>query len=339
MYLTIRADGGSEIGYGHLIRSNALAEEVLSRGHEVAVATTTSRSARSVFPDAVEITELPSRADPGPFVDWLDANQPDAVFTDSYPIDTKYQRVVREQVPLAVLQDDDRHAVCADLFVNGNLYATNLEYEYIGEKPKTCLGADYVFLRSEIRDRARDGPPWRDQPERAIVMMGGSDIAQLTPMVVRSFDGFDIHVDAIVGPGFSKDQERSIRAAAEEASADIFVVRDPDNLVERMFQADFAVSTSSSTTYELLALGTPIISIPVAENQKLIAQSLRERDAAYVLDREATTAEFTRAIEEYTSNPELRRSRRDIGRSLVDGRGVEQICTELISMCKNSPET
>jgi UDP-2,4-diacetamido-2,4,6-trideoxy-beta-L-altropyranose hydrolase len=335
MHLVIRADGGPEIGYGHLIRSNALVEEFLGRNQEVSAATTTPQSARSVFPDAVEVVELPSRGDPEPFVDWLDANAPDAVFTDSYPVDTEYQRAVRNRAPLAVLQDDDRHAVCADLFINGNLYASDLDYEFVGPKPKTCLGTDYVPLRSDIRDQAADKPPWREQPERALVTMGGSDIANLMPTAVRAFDGFDIHVDAIVGPGFSDAQERSIRAAAEEISADVSVARDPDDLVERMFQADFAVSTSSSTTYELLALGTPIVSVPVADNQAPIAWSLRERDAAHVLEREADTRDFRDSIETFTSSPEIRRRYRNLGRQLVDGRGVERICAEVLSMAED----
>jgi len=335
MQLAIRADGGPEIGYGHLVRSNALVEEVLARDHEVSVATTTPQPARSVFPNAVDIIELPYRDDPEPFVDLLKTDPPDAVFTDSYPIDTEYQRAIRDQVPLAVLQDDDRHAVCADLFVNGNLYAADFEYEFVGQEPKPCLGTDYVLLRSEIRNRATDEPPWREQPERALVTMGGSDIADLMPTVVRAFDGVDIHVDAIVGPGFSEAQERSIYAAAEEISADVAVARDPNNLVERMLQADFAVSTSSSTTYELLALGTPIVSVPVVDNQEPIAQSLRERDVAIVLEREADIEAFRCAIDQYISTPELRQERDIFGRQLVDGRGIERVYAEVLSVAEN----
>lgn len=333
--IVIRADGGPEIGYGHLIRSNALAEEFLGRNHELTVATTTPQSAQSVFHDAVDVIELPSRSNSDPFVDWLNANQPDAVFTDSYAVDTAYQRAIRDRVPLAVLQDDDRHTVCADLFVNGNLYAPDLDYEFVGETPETCLGTDYVLLRSEIRNRAEDEPPWRERPERALVTMGGSDITNLMPTAIRAFDGFDIHVDAIIGPGFSDKQERSIRAAADKISADVSVARDPDDLAERMFQADFAVSTSSSTTYELLALGTPIISIPVADNQELIARSLRERDAARVLERGADTEKFQRSIETYLSRPEARRTYRNFGRRLVDGLGVERIYAEVLSIAED----
>lgn len=334
MHLAIRADGGPEIGYGHLVRSGALAEEMCNRGHAVTIATTTPQTAHEASPDTVDVVDLPAKGDPEPFVDWLSTNSPDVVFTDSYPVDTNYQRVIREQVPLAVLQDDDRHAVCADLFINGNLYATDLDYEFVGNDPELCLGPDYVLLRREICKRANDELPWREQPERAIVMMGGSDIANLMPTAVRAFDGFDIHVDAVIGPGFSDAQEQSIRTTADEVSAKVSVARDPSDLVDRMFQADFAVSTSSSTTYELLALGTPIISVPVADNQEPIARSLRERDAASVVER-ADIEEFRNSIQTYVSTPKLRRVYRNLGQQLVDGHGTGRICAEILSIAEN----
>lgn len=57
-----------------------------------------------------------------------------------------------------------------------------------------------------------------------------------------------------------------------------------------MFQADIAVSTAN-TTYELLALGTPFVSVPVVANQESIAGALRERDTASV----ATYREYERS--------------------------------------------
>lgn len=331
MHVALRVDGGPQIGYGHLIRSGALASELQSRGHTITVATTTSRSANAVFPERVTTVELQSRADPNPFVEWLDTAHPDIVFTDAYPIDTTYQKAVQQQVPLAVLQDDARHAVCADLFVNGNLYASDLDYEFLGPSPETCLGTEYVLLRREICERAVEELPWREPPKQAIVTMGGSDSMKLTPTVMKAFDGLDLTVDAIVGPGFSSEQERDIRKAAADTAANIRVIHNPADLVERIAQADFAVSTASTTTYELLALGTPIVSIPVAENQMLIASALRSRDAATVLEPGSNKAAIKDAAERYVSEPELRRERRDQGRSLVDTRGTSRVATELLN--------
>lgn len=325
MHFVFRADGGPEIGYGHLVRTGALAREGLEKGFSTTLATTTPREARDVFIEAVEVIELPSRDDPRPFVKYLERSSPDFVFTDAYPVDTAYQRSIRRDAPLAVFQDDARHAVSADVFVNGNLYADTLTYEFVDEVPITCLGTEYVLLRSEIREYLNDEPPWRDPPERALVTMGGSDMTNQTPTVIRAFDGVDIHVDAIVGPGFSESQEHEIRSAATDVSADVQLWRDPDDLPRRMFQADFAVSTSSSTTYELLALGTPIVSVPVVNNQEPIAAALRELGVASVVDRGADESAVARAIETYVSDPELRRERRMRGRELVDGNGPERV--------------
>jgi len=247
MHLAVRADGGPSIGYGHLVRSSALAEEFLSREHAVTCLTAMPDHARDVYPAGVEVVELPSRDDPAHFLDWLGDAKPDATFTDAYPVDTAYQRAIREHVPLVVLQDDARHTVCADVFVNGNLYAADLDYEFVGAEPQTCLGTEYVLLRGDVRRLAARDPPWSDRPEYALVTMGGSDVADLTPTAVRAFDGFDLRVDAVVGPGFSRDQERSIREVAREITAEVDVVRDPPDLPARMFRADFAVSTASSS--------------------------------------------------------------------------------------------
>lgn len=334
MDVVFRVDGSPEIGYGHLIRSEALANVLHSRGHAITVATTTPEPATAVFPEGVTTVELSSRGDPEPFAEWLDHTTPDVVFTDAYPVDTTYQQAVRQQVPLAVLQDDARHAVCADLFVNGNLYAHSLDYEFVGDPPQTCLGTDYVLLRREIRERAAREPPWRDEPERAIIMMGGSDIGGLTPTVVRAFGGFDLRVDAIVGPGCSERQEQAVRSAAAETAADIHVTRDPDDLIDRMLVADIAVSTASTATYELLALGTPLVSIPVVDNQELIAATLHKRDAAVVIQCGNNKIEFRSAVEMYIDNPELRLKRRQQGRKLVDGKGSKRLAVEVFSIAE-----
>jgi len=333
--IVLRTDGGPQIGYGHLVRSSALAEELDSRGYGITVATTTPESAQAVFQDGITVCSLPNRGDPDPFVEWLDTAEPEVVFTDSYPVDTAYQQAVRDRVPLAVLQDDTRHAVCAELFVNGNLYAPDLEYEFVGDPPETYLGTDYVFLRREIRERAADTPPWRDHPQRAIVTMGGSDIRQLTPTVVRSFDRLGLQVDAVVGPGCGEAHEQAVRQAAGETEAEIRVTRDPDDLADRMLAADLAVTTASSTTYELLALGTPLVSIPVADNQEPIAAALRQRDVATVLQRSAGEDAFRSAIKEYIDSPELRRRRYQHGRTLVDGNGAERIATAITELVDN----
>ncbi len=332
MHLTIRADGGSQIGYGHLVRTAAIAREFLDEDHEVTYATTTPEAAQEVCPEGIEVTTLCSRSDPNPFLEWIGDNHPDAALIDAYPVGLEYQQKVRQQVPLAVFTADAHQSICADILINGNLYANDLTYDFVGLPPKQLLGPEYVPLRKEIRLLANRSPPWRESPHRALITLGGSDIRNKTSTVIRAFDKTDLHVDAIVGPGYSKEQESEIRAVADDVSANVSVARDPDDLAERMFQADFAVSTTGSTTYELLALGAPIIAYPVVEHQETIADALENRNLATVVRSNHEEVRFTPEIMNYMSNYGLRRDRWELGQELVDGNGTKRIYSILTSV-------
>lgn len=329
MEIVIRADGGPDLGYGHLVRTGALARRFVQGGHRVTYATTTPDAVEQVCPVECDVVSLSDRCDADVFLDEL-GETPDTSVVDSYVIDVDYQRTVRDVSRLVMVSDTAR-SVCADALVNGNLYAAELSYEVVGAEPDWYLGTDYVLLRDRIASLARSEPPWREPPKRAIVVLGGSDEAEMTPTVVRAFDGVNVAVEAIVGPGCLKTQERAVKRAADETNAAVSVRRDPEDLPRRMFEADFAVSTTSTTTYELLAVGTPLVGFPVVDNQERIATALDERAAASVLSRRPSREQIASSIRELALNSRLRRRLRRMGRSLVDGNGVERVYTELIS--------
>lgn len=330
MHLVVRADGGPDIGYGHLVRTGALAETVLDRGHSVTCATTTPEVARSVHPNPVDILPLDPARERETFPTWVREEQPDVVLTDSYEIDTAYQRALyRISAPLVVVLDDTRHTICADVLVNGNVYAPELDYDYESEEPEWCLGLDYLLLREAISTRASEDPPWRTPPERALVTMGGSDIKGTTPEVLPAFEGTGLTVDVIVGPGVDERTEQEIECAIAATDADLRLARDPPNLPNRMFEADLAVSATGSTSYELLALGTPTIGIPQADNQIPIAEALSDRGAMMHLSQPGL-ANLGDAVEQLITDTEYRRSLRESGRELVDGDGVKRVYQALV---------
>lgn len=331
MHFAIRADGGPEIGYGHLVRTGALAEEMFERGHVVTVATTTPQSVREVYRDAVDVVALPARDNPAPFVSWLDSMTPDAVFTDAYPVDTEYQRAVRERVPLAVLQDDARHAVCADLFVNGNLYAANLNYEFVGEEPIKCLGIEYLLLREPFQTLAAESHSFPSRVSNVLVTMGGVDKDNRTPTVLAGLDELGIKITAIIGPGFENEDE--IRQIASHMNTAITILEDPDSLPALFLEADLSVCTLGTTAYEFLATQTPIIGIP--DNQTPIDMALDTRDAAVVLPREPRPDDVNDAVSRVMSNIELRRSLWQAGSNLISGRGPANVLEAIEQLVRN----
>jgi UDP-2,4-diacetamido-2,4,6-trideoxy-beta-L-altropyranose hydrolase len=327
VHLTIRADGGPGIGYGHLVRSGALADELLSRGHAVTYATTTPGHVLEVCPTGIEVVGLPSRDDPVPFEEWLETETPDAVFTDAYPVDTDYQRKIRDRVSLIVLQDDARHAICADVFVNGNVYAPELDYKFVGDPPVRCLGTNYLLVRPDVCQAASSTPTLRETPERVLLSMGGSDIRDSTPDVVRTLSGLSPTVEIVVGPGFENVPD--IESAVESTEGEFDMVHDPPDLPRRMWKADLAVTATGTTTYELLALGTPVIGVPQVPNQVPIAEALNSRGAIVAVDPE-NTSELASCVEELLDDDERRRELQTRGRELVDCHGSERVLETIL---------
>jgi hypothetical protein len=155
-----------------------------------------------------------------------------------------------------------------------------------------------------------------------------------------------LEVDVIIGPGFENEDE--IRDAATETDANFNLLRDPEDLPRRMFEADFAVSATGSTVYELLATGTPVVGVPQTDNQTPISKTLSSRDAILLphvgvnvdfpteagssssvrlisFDRGELIPELTEAISEMVNNEDLRCQLRNNGMSMVDCRGPERV--------------
>lgn len=323
MRLAIRADGDSSIGFGHLVRTGALAGTVLDDGGDVVYLTRTPEGVDSVCPDGVDVIALPDDEELAAVTEYLDSEAHDGILTDSYAADTEYQRAVRAAAETSmVVLDDTRYTVCADYLVNGNVYADDLSYEWTGPEPTWCLGTDYLLIRDSIRRMAADPPPFRKRPQRALITMGGSDIRDTTPEVCRAFDGLGVTVDVIVGPGFENHDR--IQRAIEATDAAFELRETPEDFPERIARADLAVSAAGSTTYELLAVGTPTIAIPQAENQRPVVETLTEREAIEALDPEEMDA-LSASVEALLGDETRRRSLRERGRRLVDCRGTERL--------------
>jgi len=344
-HLAIRADGSSGIGYGHLVRTGVLAQKFLKHNHQVTYLTRTPSTVSDVCPNEIDIYQI-EEEEIKDTLRWLERVAPDVLLTDSYNVDTEYQkRLVDSASLLATITDDTRFTLCSDMNINGNVHAPELDYEWVEEKPDMLLGTDYLLMREEFQQLADKTPPWRDSPDRALITFGGSDMNNATPDIIHAFDGFGVVVDVIIGPGFTNQDK--IQKAARRTDAEFNLLEDPDNLPQLMFNSDFAVSAGGSTVYELLLTGTPVVGIPQSNNQVPIIERLSSKGAILPVGVDASTStnsgdsaekiqlldvhasniteQSKTAIKRMVSDTQSRREFRDYGMSLVDGKGVDRI--------------
>lgn len=325
MRVGIRADGCPDMGFGHLARTGGLAQELASRGHTVVYLTATPTHVHNFVPGPVSVVQLSNPGDGKECAEVVQLEALDVVVTDSYNVNTQYQILLSKIVDvLVVIQATAKYELSCDVLVNGHLFAQDVRYEYRGNEPTWCLGPDYLVLREEFNRIAGKQARWRDEPERALIIMGGGDVNNTTPAAVRAFDGHDLGIDVIVGPGYSNRDE--IRNAVETTECAFTIHNEPSNLPELMFDADFAVSALGTTVYELIATNTPLLGLSSVENQNRIAQMVQQHDLGIVVD---SLTELREGIENYVTDTRFRRTVFRQYRDLVDGKGTQRVVNSI----------
>ena len=262
--IIFRADAGPEIGYGHFIRSLALAD-MLKDDFDCVFYTQSptdyqKKEAAAVCP-LVELPATDSRLEL--FLDMLTGTE--IVVLDNYFYTTDYQKKIKEKGCHLVCIDDmhDKHYV-ADLVINHG----NVSIEQFSKEPYTrfCLGLDYALLRRPFLE-AKTKQTLRKASgkiERIAICFGGSDPLHLTEKALTELipNPSIQWIDVIVGAhfnAFDRYQDSRIRfhqSISAQAVADIFTA------------CDLAVVPTSSVCIEALACGATVAAGWYVENQK-----------------------------------------------------------------------
>ena len=200
MRVMVRVDAGPTIGIGHAMRCSTLASALVRAGHEVEVV---ARSLTPLMVDRFEqlgakITTTLDR--PAEFRQILEHADPDVVVVDGYDLGTDLETAARSTRVLVVIDDNGELPVTlADIVVNQNLHAKDLDYDQTG-RTKFLLGPKYALLRPDLLSVRRPQSS-TDSPDGAVssvlVSFGGNrpkgiDIADASTSVGLAEPGNDL---------------------------------------------------------------------------------------------------------------------------------------------------
>ncbi len=255
------------------------------------------------------------------------------VVVDGYQFGAAYQRELKMAGLKVLFVDDNGQAggYAADLVLNQNLHASEKMYEQRAPYTRLLLGTSYCMLRREFK-------PWRGWNReipavgrKVLISMGGSDPGRFTASVMRAVRLVEIEgLETRVVVGGSNPHWASIQSLASEFEG-FRMCRDLSDMAEWMAWADAGVFAAGTTCWEMCLLGLPALLIPVAENQKAVAQELSDRGCAIHLgDVEDLSPEKIAAqLEQLLNSPETRYSLAQHARELVDGNGATRIASSL----------
>ena len=257
-----RADADSEIGYGHFMRTLALAE-VLSSQFDCRFATKAPTDfQRNCLKEVCQLIELPSDASRFDFF----ANMiigGEIVVLDNYFYDQDYERLLRQRGASVLLIDNlhIRHT-CADAVLGFAMGLKETDYS-VEPYTKLYLGPAYSLLRKPfIEQLAHQHPPIKDFNKLNIVVsFGGSERSELLITIAKMLSKLDVvnKVTAIGGSQIISDSKKI--TYKNKLSA--------DEMRDEFINNDIAILPASTTLFEALACGILIIGGFIVDNQIL----------------------------------------------------------------------
>jgi UDP-2,4-diacetamido-2,4,6-trideoxy-beta-L-altropyranose hydrolase len=358
MRLAIRVDASAQIGIGHVKRCLALAATICAGGlGEVLIVTRslggvaehllrTSGYAVEVLPSPDG--DLSSFNDAGspPHVSWagvdpiIDAAQttdriagwqPDWVLIDHYAFDARWHNALRSSTGarMAAIDDLADRALEVDLLVDHNI-SDDHHAKYLSRLPPSARmlgGPSFALLDPTYRTAPRYS--FKDNVDSVGVFMGGADVADITPRVLRACrdSGFAGRIEVVstrANPHLAKLQDACDGWAQAELVVDL-----PD-LAAFFARHDLQIGAGGGASWERCCIGAPSLLIAVAENQLPVVGGLGKAGAARVLELgNACDSSLHRAIRELIDDPALRARLSDTARSFVDGCGAGRVAAEL----------
>jgi len=312
----IRCDAAPEIGFGHVVRCLALADELRdSHGCRVDFAmlqgpqgvAQAQAQGYEVFQTAHGIEDT----DEGKWLKELIIDCQYQVLVLDVRTDLANEAVqsIRESGVLIVTIDDpsDRRLHADLAFYPPVPQVERMDWNcFTG---KRFVGWDWVLLRTQFAEAARKtrgGMPkavpqtWvEDLPLTVLLTMGGSDPVGFTIKALDAISmmGIDIRVITVLGGAFM--HEAALQNRPQLANVNLEILRNVENMASVMGKVDFAISAFGQTAYELAMMRVWTAFLCTTEDHRLSCSVFDRANLGKCLCTwETTTAEtFRRHIE------------------------------------------
>ena len=257
-----RADASALIGYGHFVRTLALAD-MLKEDFDCVFFTSEPSSYQIEQMEKIcPYIILNENSKFEKFISYLDGTE--IVVLDNYFYTTEYQKTIKAKGCRLVCIDDvhDKHYV-ADIVVNHGLTDTSL-FD-VEPYTKLCLGYEYALLREPFLKPV----PKQKRTNNIVVCFGGADPFFVTERIVSILIHMSIPYNIIVILGdkvyLSKENRDKVTVCKNLSALQI----------AKLFEQSAAGILSASTVcIEALSRNLPLIVGFHVDNQKEIYQNL-----------------------------------------------------------------
>ena len=325
MKISIYTEAGRNFGYGHIVRCSAIAEAFVELNCEVQFFINGDNGAETFLPN-LKYTLMP----------WSEKPVKDSgglVIFDSYSASMDSMRKISGDCEVLFIDDFQRLEYPSNSWILNA--CPGISQQMYPNNRKVFLGPNYLPLRKDFWDiRVKDIRKFGNI-NRILVMFGGSDIKNLTPITIDYLLNNlpDVQVITIQGRE-SRSLSELTRLKNIHNRLKLYIQPKIQDLIALMLEADLAISAAGQTLQELAFLGLPTIAIQVAENQSNNLRGWSENKAIVPVVKYDSTnfhSKLNVALEILKSSRTRRKYSYEIMK-LVDGQGARRLAKSMMQI-------
>lgn len=336
MKIFIRADGGKSIGLGHIMRMLVLAAE-FSEKHEVIFICRTAdiqekykAGIDKIEENGFKVFKVSEDDVVNGIIKLQTKHRAKLLITDSYDVNPEYFIRLKPYFDLTGYVDDvNRCKMDVDLIINQNMYAPNMNYSNnINGNTKLFLGTTFCMLRKEFRE-TYNKKEIRKKVKHILLTLGGMDKDFNTVKILNQIAGCSQTIHVVIGKAFQESIKVELKQIAEKNQN--IILYENANMSELMIECDIAIAACGSTLYELCAMRVPTIGIVVAENQELLADTMKGQGVIIeaINSDELANCNIKALLVEAIQNEKLRMLIIEKQQNLVNVNGVSKLVQEV----------
>ena len=348
MKVVFRVDASQYIGSGHVMRCLVLAEALRLDGHTVLFATREQSSDLTAFIKEkgfklIHLMQPITWQNPKNTADyeaWLQVSEDqdyqdfvskvvnvDLVIVDHYGINALWHKKVKQTLKCKLMVIDDLVRLHnADIVLDQTLNRCQKEYTNL----HSCLaltGTDYALLKPDFA-YVRESLLKKQSPQKhtILISMGGIDQPNASLSVLNALKNEAQKLPTTVLLSKRSPNYEQVKFFALANNEWIEHIEFVDDMPTFMGEYTIMIGAPGSTSWERACLGIPSIIVPIADNQKNIAQELADANAVKVVELSKVSACLFDALQEIISEWESY-SRNNL--ALCDGLGCKRTIQQL----------
>ncbi len=311
--LLLLTEAGKGIGFGHYTRCMAVQERLIELNINAQSVVNLKGNAFSQFQ--------------GDIANWLEEERKvikysslENVLVDSYLATPAYFVFLKQYFKKVFVFDDyNRIKYGADLIINPNVFFDEVDYQ----NQKAVGGKDFTILRKSFRNCVN--MVLKENINKVLITLGGSDFRELLPKLVRSFAFTDIPQIYVIDP------EQKL-PPLKDSRIHVLGRQNEQEVFKNFQDADIVISACGQTLHELASMGKATIGICLDIDQEANQSFYYEKRFLLMKNfwNDGNLADNITVNLNKLRNRQVRENINRLGRNLINVDGVSNICRELI---------